>query len=78
MIPAVTINERDYASPFAFCDRLLAALDAGMCVHLRPDPPCGFFIVRNGPAILATDFDKAPIGTFSTLTDALAAWERSR
>lgn len=78
MIPAVTIDERDYLSPFAFCDRVLAALDRGTCVHLRPDPRWGFFIVRNGPAILATDFDKAPIGTFLSLTDALAAWERAR
>ncbi len=74
----VTIDERDYASPFAFCDRVIAALDTGTCVHLRPSPQWGFFIVRNGPAILATDFDKVVIGTFSSLTDALAAWERSR
>ncbi len=60
------------------CPRRGRARPAPPCQATRPTPPGGFDIVRNGSAILATDFDGAPIGTYATVGAALQAWRERR
>ena len=74
----MVVDDRAPVSPWSTFERVQHALAAGARVRLRPTPTGGFDIVRNGSAILATDFDGAPIGTYATVGAALEAWRERR
>ncbi len=79
MSPAVVVvDDRAPSSPWSTFERVQHALAAGARVRLRPTPTGGFDLVRNGSAVLATDFDGAPIGTYADAGAAVQAWRDRR
>ena len=75
--PAI-IDERSMPAPWSLWERVTHALQEGQRVQLRPGIPGGFMLVRNGPALLATDTDGLPIGTYANAGAAIFAWRAMR
>ncbi len=74
MSAVIIVDERTATPDAPFGQAINRALDAGCRARLRPDPPQGFYLVRNGPAILATNLHGEAIGTYGSLLIAVHAW----
>ncbi len=78
MSPPIIIDQRMMPAPWSFWERVTHALQDGKRVHLRPGVSGGFVLLRNGPALLATDNFGMPLGTYADAGAAIDAWNALR